>query len=235
MASKPSINLNHTKNKLKKNLKARRQGFTNWRLRSQTMNNEKRCEETARNGISRRQLLTGIAGFAGAGVLTVSPLCAKAASFSKGMLVKNKRHINMRHIHTGETYSGVYRIGDNYIPQAFEKISRFLRDFRTGDVYPMDPRVVDILWELSQRCKSDYPLEILSGYRSERTNARLSRSTDGVALNSLHMSGQALDIRLPYFSTRRLRDIAVSLQAGGVGYYPSSDFVHVDTGEFRTW
>ncbi len=184
---------------------------------------------------SRREVLKGLAFAAGLGAMQAIPSAASAASFSKSMLVDGKRHIYMRHLHTGEVFDGVYKVGDQYVPEAFEEINKFLRDFRTGDVYPIDPRVLDIIWHLNQKTNGKYPFEILSGYRSAKTNKRLSRSTDGVALNSLHMAGQAIDIRLPYYSTKKLRNLAVDLQSGGVGYYPTSDFVHLDTGDVRTW
>lgn len=143
--------------------------------------------------------------------------------------------LNFRQAHTGQTFSGVYRVGDKYLPDAFDRLNYVLRDFRTGDIFPMDPRVLDILNIIQSKTGSDKPFEILSGYRSPKTNAMLRKASTGVARNSFHMYGQALDIRLPGFSTRRLREIARSLRAGGVGFYPNSDFVHIDTGKVRTW
>lgn len=185
--------------------------------------------------ISRRSLL-GLIGSAAAGcALLGGARGAVAGSFSKSVLNSGKRYLSLRHIHTGETFSGVYKIGDEYIYDAFEKINILMRDFRTGDVYPVDPRLIDILWQINQKSGSKYPFQVLSGYRSPKTNLKLAKSTDGVATNSYHMSGQAVDIRLPYYKTAGLRELAVSLRSGGVGYYPRSDFVHVDTGKFRTW
>ena len=143
--------------------------------------------------------------------------------------------LNFRQAHTGQTFSGTYRVGDKYLPDAFERLNYVLRDFRTGDIFPMDPRVLDILNIIQSKTGSDTQFEILSGYRSPKTNSMLRNASAGVARNSFHMYGQALDIRLPGFSTRRLRDIARSLRAGGVGFYPGSDFIHIDTGKVRSW
>jgi len=145
------------------------------------------------------------------------------------------RRISFRHAHTGESFSGVYRVGDKYLPEAFDRINYVMRDFRTGEVFPMDPRVVDILSLIHERSDSKTKFEVLSGYRSPKTNAMLRRASSGVAKNSFHMYGQAIDIRLPDMRTSKLRRVALNLKAGGVGYYPKSNFVHVDTGKVRSW
>ncbi len=144
-------------------------------------------------------------------------------------------NISLHNIHTGESFSGPYRVGDRYLPQAFDQINYVLRDFRTGEMFPIDPRVMDILCAAHFRAGTDRPFEVLSGYRSPKTNAMLRKNSEGVAKNSLHLTGQAIDIRLPEFSTKRLRDIGIKMGVGGVGYYPRSDFVHMDTGKVRTW
>ncbi len=145
------------------------------------------------------------------------------------------RRISFRHAHTGESFSGVYRVGDKYLPEAFDRINYIMRDFRTGEVFPMDPRVIDILSMVHENSDSQKKFEILSGYRSPKTNAMLRRASSGVAKNSFHMYGQAIDIRLPDLRTSQLRRVALNLRAGGVGYYPKSNFVHVDTGKVRSW
>lgn len=192
--------------------------------------------QTQKSGrLSRRTFVNGFMGaLAGGAAFTLSS-SAFAGSFSRSMLDSGKRHIALRQIHTGETFSGVYRIGDQYIYEAFEQINTLMRDFRTGDVYPVDPRLIDFLWRINQKTDTKYPFQVLSGYRSPKTNLRLAKNTNGVATNSYHMSGQAADIRLPYYDTQGLRHAAVSLRAGGVGFYPRSDFIHIDTGDFRTW
>jgi uncharacterized protein YcbK (DUF882 family) len=131
----------------------------------------------------------------------------------------------------------VYRVGDKYLPDSFKQINTVLRDFRTGQVYPMDPRVLDIIYTVHRMTGEQKPFQIISGYRSPKTNQMLrgGSASSGVAKKSLHMKGQAIDLRMEGFSTARLRDIAKSLQAGGVGYYSKSDFVHMDSGDVRSW
>ena len=191
--------------------------------------------DLSKDVISRRRFIGGLAGALACVPALTSPGAALAGTFSHAITDAGKRNISLRHIHTGETFSGAYRIGDEYIYEAFERINALLRDFRTGDVYPIDPRLIDVLWQINQKTSSKYPFQLLSGYRSPKTNLKLARNTDGVAMNSFHMSGQALDIRVPYYDTREVRNIAVGLRAGGVGYYSKSNFVHLDTGTFRTW
>lgn len=178
--------------------------------------------------LSRRDLMK----LGGVGVVSlVTPLL----SSSSAQAAQKVWDVSFRQVHTGESFSGVYRVGDKYLPEAFERINYFLRDFRTGDAFPMDPRVIDILSLVQDGTGKATPLEILSGYRTPKTNAMLRRVTDGVARNSFHMYGQAIDIRMPNFGTRKLSQVAKSLRAGGVGYYPKSHFVHVDTGDIRSW
>ena len=115
------------------------------------------------------------------------------------------------------------------------KLAHFLRDFRTEEVHPIDPGLLDILCEIQSGCNSSGTIEIISGYRSPQTNAMLSKGSNSVASKSLHMTGQAVDVRIRDLSTRNLCTAATQLQMGGVGYYAKSDFVHLDTGRFRTW
>lgn len=149
--------------------------------------------------------------------------------------VQSNWKVSFRNAHTDESFSGVYRVGDKYLPEAFERLNYVLRDFRTQEVFPMDPHVIDIISRIQSEMKVSEPLHVLSGYRSPKTNAMLGRKSRGVASNSFHMYGQAVDLRLPGYSTRKLRNVAKSLNAGGVGYYPRSSFVHVDTGTVRSW
>jgi uncharacterized protein YcbK (DUF882 family) len=180
--------------------------------------------------VHRRDVLKiGLAGL----LATVIPFVTtrKAMAAIDGGVWK----VSMKHAHTGETFSGAYRVGDKYLPEAFERLNVVLRDFRTHEVFPMDPRVLDIVSLVQAKTKTGRPLEVLSGYRSPKTNNMLRHESRGVAKNSFHMYGQAMDIRMDDFNTGRLRRIAMDIHAGGVGYYPRSDFVHVDTGKFRTW
>ncbi|NMG31584.1 YcbK family protein [Aromatoleum evansii] len=140
-----------------------------------------------------------------------------------------------RHTHTDESLRVVYRSGGIYLPSALERIDWLMRDFRTGDVARIDPRLLDILHTLGTACGGE-SFEIISAFRSPATNERLHKADGkGVATRSLHMDGRAIDVRVPGFDTAALRDAALALKAGGVGYYPESDFVHLDTGRVRHW
>lgn len=160
---------------------------------------------------------------------------AEAARYKNGVIHNGSRRLSFRNAHTGESFSGVYRVGDKYLPDAFKQINMVLRDFRTDQVYPMDPRVIDIIQAVHSQTGQNTPFEIISGYRSPQTNAMLRRNSSGVAKKSLHMEGRAIDLRMEGYSTTRIRDIASSLGAGGVGYYRRSNFVHMDTGDVRVW
>ncbi len=160
---------------------------------------------------------------------------ASAAIMGAGPNEGGARRISFRNSHTGEIFSGVYRVGDKYLPDAFDRINVVLRDFRTNELFPIDPRAIDIIYTVHQLTQQAEPYEILSGYRCPKTNSHLRHETRGVAKNSLHMTGQAIDLRLPGYDTRQIRNLAISLRAGGVGYYPKSNFVHMDTGDIRTW
>ncbi|MFO1299302.1 MAG: DUF882 domain-containing protein [Burkholderiaceae bacterium] len=138
--------------------------------------------------------------------------------------------------HTGETLDVVYREGPQYLTDAIAEIDRVLRDHRSGEVHPIDRALLDQLDRLGALLGTgSKPFHVISGYRSPATNAMLHARSGGVATRSLHMSGQAIDIRMPGVPLATLHRAARSLQAGGVGYYPRSEFVHVDTGRVRAW
>jgi uncharacterized protein YcbK (DUF882 family) len=145
-----------------------------------------------------------------------------------------KEQMSFYHTHTGEVLKINYTC-TGCAPSVLDRLNNFLRDFRTGDVHPIDPQLLNILNEIRKKTGSRGVIEIISGYRSPKTNSILRAKSSGVASKSLHMKGQALDIRLADLNTKDLRDVAVSLRLGGVGYYAKSDFVHIDTGRFRTW
>ena len=190
------------------------------------------------DGAVRRDLLKfGAYTTVGALLVPATVKPAAAAGVFRGAKLNNgAREISFHNTHTGETFSGVYRVGNKYLPEAFDKINYVLRDFRTGDIFPIDPRLIDIIYTVHGMTRSERPYEIISGYRSPKTNAMLRQTGGGgVAKKSLHMSGRAIDVRIPGFSTARIRDIAKSIKAGGVGYYGGSDFVHMDTGSVRSW
>lgn len=146
--------------------------------------------------------------------------------------------LKMTNLHTGESLDIVYRIGNTYVPEALEKLNYFLRDHYTQDVSNYDPKEFDVLHAMMARLgKLDSAIEIVCGYRTPETNAALRQNSPqtGVAEHSQHMEGHAIDLRVPGVTTAKVRDAALSLQAGGVGYYPVSQFVHVDVGPVREW
>jgi uncharacterized protein YcbK (DUF882 family) len=140
------------------------------------------------------------------------------------------------HTHTQERIEIVYAVGDGYVPQALGSLNRFMRDHYTGDVGVIDPVLFDLLHRVRLELGCAQSFDVISGYRCPATNGRL-RSTrgGGVAQRSLHMDGRAIDVRLPGVALADLRDAALSLRAGGVGYYPRESFVHIDTGRVRSW
>lgn len=169
---------------------------------------------------------------------------AAAALLASPMLVLSRpsranrgsvRALSFRRTHTGEALSIAYAEGDSYLPQALARVNWFLRDFRTREVGTIDPQLLDQLHALAAVTGSRTPYEVISGYRSTATNQALRRRGGRVAAHSLHLEGQAIDIRLADVSLADLRDASISLRAGGVGYYPQSQFVHLDTGRVRRW
>ncbi len=146
-----------------------------------------------------------------------------------------QRSVSFVHTHTGEKLEAAYFRNGAYDPASLGKINYLLRDFRCGEVATMDAGLFDILFDLQVLANRESTFEIISAFRSPATNAKLRSKSQGVAEKSLHMQAKALDIRLTGFSTKKLRDLALSLQRGGVGYYASSDFIHVDTGRVRHW
>ena len=138
-------------------------------------------------------------------------------------------------IHTRESLAQCYCRQGQYVPEVLQGISRLMRDHRTDEVHPIDPRLLDQLHQVSLKFPTPPVFHIVSGYRSPATNARLRRQSAKVAKNSLHMYGKAVDLRVPGCATRKVRQAFKALRSGGVGYYPRSDFVHIDTGPVRYW
>jgi uncharacterized protein YcbK (DUF882 family) len=176
-------------------------------------------------GVSRRGFIAVVAGALPALALPRTLFADASAS----------RALNFVHTHTSERLEVAYFSGGQYLRDALDEVNSFLRDFRTGDVHPIDPDLLDLLHDLAQATGSSRPFQVISGYRSPATNAALRQRSGGVAAGSLHMTGQAIDIRLADVPLARLRDAALDLGRGGVGYYPASNFLHVDTGRVRTW
>ena len=140
------------------------------------------------------------------------------------------------HTHTGERLDIVYRQGDRYLPEALSALDHYLRDHRTGDVHHYAPRLFALLHDLTVATgHPDAEIDVVCGYRTPWSNEFLRTHSSGVASHSLHMQAMAIDIRVPGIKTARLRDAALALHRGGVGYYASSDFIHVDVGRVRRW
>lgn len=176
--------------------------------------------------MNRRQFLThGLKAAAGFALLQAAPAWAGTG----------KRSLSFYHTHTNEYLDITYARSGFYDPLALEQVNQYLRDFRTGEIHSIDPGVLDILWRIQQDMGCRGTFEVISGFRSAKTNQALRGRSKGVARHSLHMKGQAIDIRLTGQDTHAVRDCARALQSGGVGYYAKSDFVHVDTGRVRTW
>jgi uncharacterized protein YcbK (DUF882 family) len=144
--------------------------------------------------------------------------------------------LRLYHLHTGEHLDVVYRVGDQYLPDAVAALDHFLRDHRTGDEKDYDIREFDLLHDLLAKLGHlDREIDIVCGYRTPWSNNYLREHSNGVALHSQHMEAKAIDIRIPGIPTAEVRDAALSLKRGGVGYYAQSDFVHVDVGPVRRW
>tara|TARA_B110000238_G_C16100053_1_gene427850 strand:- start:735 stop:1304 length:570 start_codon:yes stop_codon:yes gene_type:complete len=162
-----------------------------------------------------------------------------AASFPPLILAKTnapeEKTLSFLNLHTNETLKCCYQKNNQLDLEALAKINHILRDHRTQEVAQIDHQIIDMLHTLHTLTKSSAPFEIISGYRSPKTNESLRKSTSGVAKRSLHMQGKAIDVRLPDVALKKFRDIAISLQAGGVGYYSKSSFLHLDTGTPRHW
>lgn len=171
----------------------------------------------------------------------VTPLRMKLSHDDHGdiMLYSKPRYtyktISFHNLNTGESLKTIFFQNGQYSAAGMEKINHFLRDYRNGKVIKIDPKLIMLVYRISKRVGFKGNIEVISGYRSKQTNDRLRRMGRNVAKNSMHTHGKAIDIRLPGVSTKRLRNVAQSYRAGGVGYYPKDGFVHVDTGPLRNW
>jgi uncharacterized protein YcbK (DUF882 family) len=174
-------------------------------------------------------------------IVLCAPVCAEAqsrdvASVSASSIENQDHRLQLFNTHTNERIDIIYRHGDQYIPGALAKLDYFLRDHNTNDVRHFDPRLYDILADLTASIgRPGAEIDIVCGYRTPSTNESLRAHTTGVAKNSLHIQAEAIDLRVPGFNTLKLRKAALALQRGGVGYYPHSDFIHVDVGRVRQW
>ena len=179
--------------------------------------------------LTRRSLL-GMA----AGLMLLSPFASLRA---QSVLVDAapERSLSFVHTHTGEVLSVNYWCEGSFQSHCLAPLNYFLRDFRTNEVASMDIGLLDVLYELQVLADRQATFEVISAYRSPQTNALLRKSSSEVAQKSLHMDGKAIDIRISGFSTKRLQQLALTHQRGGVGFYAKSDFLHVDTGRIRSW
>ena len=158
-------------------------------------------------------------------------------SLSQGTTASSERELSFYHTHTGKRLNVVYWQDGDYVDSALEEINAFLSDFRTGDRVEMDPALLDVIYDVRESLGSKGTYQIISAYRSPETNEMLRNrgTSSGVARKSQHVLGKAIDVRLEGVRTTDLRDAAIRLQRGGVGYYEKSDFVHMDTGRVRRW
>jgi uncharacterized protein YcbK (DUF882 family) len=185
--------------------------------------------QTMGNGLTRRGLLRAFAATA----VVAAPTYANAFGFLRG--AGDIRKISIYSSRSGETLESVYWIEGNYIPEAMAEINRIMRDWRTGAVSRIDARTIDIMAASHSLLDAKEPYMLLSGYRSPATNSMLRSRSGGVARNSLHMKGQAADLRLKSRSVAQMAKAAAACNAGGVGKYSRSNFVHMDCGPVRVW
>ena len=177
--------------------------------------------------LARRSFMSSLAAPLALAVVGLQPREAEAAV--------RQRSVQLYHCHTGETFNAVYFADGRYLPGALQAATHHLRDWRDNTARPIDPQLLDLLWSLRRTLNSTGPVQVFCGYRSPTTNAMLRRLHFGAARNSLHMQAMAVDLFVPDRPLRLVRAAAVQLKAGGVGYYPRSGFVHVDTGDIRYW
>ena len=158
-----------------------------------------------------------------------------APAWAQNFDIWEPRWAVLDNLHTGERFSSVYYANGSYLPDALAEATRVMRDWRTGDEHFIDPTLFDALHAVGGKLETRKPFQIISGYRSPKTNAMLHRRSNGVAEHSQHTVGKAIDLRIEGIELSNLRAAATAISAGGVGYYPVSNFVHVDTGRVRQW
>ena len=178
--------------------------------------------------LARRELLRTGLGLAAASATFTLPALAQADAYGA-------RKLGFKHLHTGETLDVAYWENGAYVPDALGAVNHVLRDWRTNQTHVIEPKLLDLLTALQARLGQTERFDVICGYRSPATNAMLHDHSDEVATHSLHMVGEAIDIHMPGVELFHLRDAAMGLGLGGVGYYPESDFVHVDIGRVRHW
>lgn len=177
-------------------------------------------------GVNRRRFLMGMGGV---GLAAMLPLSAQAS------LSAPVRKLSLHNLHTGEQVTASFWEEGQYLKEGLNTFNHVMRDFRANEEHDIDPKLFDQLFLLQHRLGKPGEIQIISGYRSPTTNAMLRRTSSGVAKKSYHMKGQAIDLRMPGVPLSHVRKAALDLKVGGVGYYPSSNFVHLDTGPARSW
>lgn len=180
--------------------------------------------------LTRRTLLKS-------GILLLAGTALPNNAFARlAMAFHAERALSFHNTHTGESLDRVvFWANGKYLPEHLKRINYILRDHRTNEVKRIDPGLLNILYSVQRSLHTTEPLHIVSGFRSKSSNAKLRRASGGVARKSLHVKGQAIDFRIPGRDLRDIRNAATVMAQGGVGYYPASEFVHLDTGPFRTW
>ncbi len=181
---------------------------------------------------SRRNFLGGALAF---GALAAGTLASPTVMANYATPTASCRRLALVNLHTGESVDTVYWEEGQYHAEALAELNHLLRDHRSGELHPTDPNLLDLLSALQAKTGNNKHWEIISAFRSESTNAKLRKTTNGVARKSYHCLGKAMDVRLPGTALKDLRSAALSLKTGGVGYYPTSNFIHVDTGPVRRW
>ena len=174
---------------------------------------------------NRRGLLKTVLG----GVFTTLLLPLRRAG------AVDERRLKFYHTHTGKRLDVAYKRRDEYVPDALNEINAFLSDFRSGDIIDIDTQLLDLIYDIREALDSKGTYEVISAYRSAKTNEMLRSRSSGIAKNSQHLFGKAVDVRLTDIELTKLRDTAIAMKRGGVGYYASSNFVHIDTGRVRRW
>ncbi len=179
-----------------------------------------------KRGVDRRRFLMGMGGL---GLASLVSLPAQAS------LSAPVRKLSLHNLHTGEKVTASFWEEGRYLDEGLSTFNRVMRDFRRNEVHDIDPKLFDQLFLLQHRLGKAGEIQIISGYRSPHTNAMLRSNSKGVAKKSYHMQGKAIDLRLPGVPLAEVRQAALQLKVGGVGYYPKSDFIHLDTGPVRSW
>ena len=191
-----------------------------------TDSNNRLTASVMQRTFSRREILRYLAA---SGAMLMMP--AAMANLPK----EAPRQLSLYNLHTEEKLKATYWADGEYQPDGLADINHLLRDHRSGEHTDIDPQLLNLMFLLHEKAQSKQAFHIISGYRSPASNEMLRKNSTGVAQKSLHTLGMAVDLRLPGIELEALRNMALSLQGGGVGYYPKSDFIHIDTGRVRQW